>query len=335
MCLGARALTEIRDELREAVSAEMNRSDEAFECALDSSKRQLSEGTALAKGLADAQQLGGGKEALLAWAERLGFRVKLLEGSEVEIVADPDAFRGPRERFLYPGRKVITGTFKHRVAMQNDSVQFFGPGHPLIDFLIREFQLEGEGRSAAGKVPVPRQYEGRMFLSFALQCSPDLEGFGGNELPPALRLRVIEEAPARRESMLMEILPGDDPSFREISTEEQEFVAKLCASHTSERLTPMELDAVAPLSQVWQATSAATAYSISQLRASREKLRNDALWRIQNSLRFDRSYLTWRATQNEVQAAQELECLDRIPLAIQSEGIGVDSVYLVLGVQIQ
>jgi superfamily II DNA or RNA helicase len=335
MCLGARALSDIRDELREAVSAEMNRSDEAFECALDSSKRQLSEGAALAKGLADAQLLGGGKEALLAWAERIGFRVRLLEGSEVEIVADPDAFRGPRERFLYAGRKVISGTFKHRVAMQNDSVQFFGPGHPLIDFLVREFQLEGEGRSAAGKVAVPLQYEGRIFLSMGLHCSPNLEGFGGNELPPALRLRVIEEAPARKESLIMEILPGEDPPIREIPAEEHEFVAKLCASHNSERLTPMELNGVAPLSQVWLATSAATAHAISQTRSSREELRNDALRRIQNSLRFDRSYLTWRAAQNDSQAAKDLDCLDRIPLAIQSEKIEVDSVYLVLGVRTQ
>jgi hypothetical protein len=335
MCIGAGALGDIRDELREAVSAEMNRSDEAFECALDSSKRQLSEGTALAKGLADAQQLGGGKEALLAWAERLGFRVKNLEGSEVEIVADPDSFRGSKERFLYPGRKIITGTFKHRVAMQNDSVQFFGPGHPLIDFLLREFQLEGEGRSAAGKVPVPPQHEGRIFLAIELQCSPNFELFGENEPPPALRLRIVEEAPPRRESLLMEILPGEDPPVREISAEEQEFVAKLCASHNVERLTPMELNAVAALYQVWLATSAATANAISRTRASREELRNDTLRRIQNSLRFDRSYLTWRATQNEAQAAQDLECLDRIPLAIQSEKIEVDSVYLALGVRTQ
>jgi superfamily II DNA or RNA helicase len=333
MCLGVKALTEIRDELREAVSAEMNRSDEAFECALDSSKRQLSEGTALAKGLTEAQQLGGGKEALLAWAERLGFRVKLLEGSEVEIVADPDAFRGPRERFLYPGRKVITGTFKHRVAMLNDSVQFFGPGHPLIDFLVREFQLEGEGRTAAGKVAVPHQYEGRIFLSIVLQCSPNFEGFEDNELPPALRLRVIEEAPPRRESHLMEILPGEDPSIQEISAEEGEFVAKLCASHNCERLTPIELNGVAPLSQIWIATSVATAHAVAQTRTSREELRTDALRRIQSSIRFDRSYLTWRANQNDSQAAQDLDCLDRIPLAIQSERIDVDSLFLVLGVQ--
>jgi hypothetical protein len=133
----------------------------------------------------------------------------------------------------------------------------------------------------------------------------------------------------------MEIFPGDDPPFREIPAEEQEFVAKLCASHTSERLTPMELNAVAPLSQVWQTVSATIAHMISELRASREPLRNDALRRIQNSLKFDRSYLTWRAAQNEVQAAQDLECLDRIPLAIQSERIEVDSVYLVLGVRSQ
>jgi len=335
MRLGATALSDIREDLREAVSAEMNRSDEAFECALDSSRRHLSEGTALAKGLADAQLLGGGKEALLAWAERLGFRVKVLEGSEVEIVADPDSFRGSKERFLYTGRKIITGTFKHRVAMQNDSVQFFGPGHPLIDFLLREFQLEGEGRSAAGKVPAPRQYEGRIFLAIALQCSPNLEAFGENEPPPTLRLRIVEEAPPRRESLLIEILPGEDPSIREISAEEHEFVAKLCASHHSERLAPMELNAVQPLHLVWQAISAATADAISRTRASREELRNDTLRRIQNSLRFDRSYLTWRSAQNDLQAAEDLECLDRIPLAIQSERIEVDSVYLVLGVPTQ
>jgi hypothetical protein len=97
----------------------------------------------------------------------------------------------------------------------------------------------------------------------------------------------------------------------------------------------MELNAVQPLHLVWQAISAATADAISRTRASREELRNDTLRRIQNSLRFDRSYLTWRSAQNDLQAAEDLECLDRIPLAIQSERIEVDSVYLVLGVPTQ
>jgi len=330
---GAGALNDIRGELREAATAEVNRSDEAFECAMDSSKRQLSEGTALAKGLIEAQQLGGGRDALLAWAKHLGFRVRELEGSEVEFVADPDSFRGPQERFPYKGRKIVSGTFKHRTAMQDDSVQFFGPGHPLVDFLVREFELEGEGRSAAAKVAVSRQFEGRLFLTIALECSPNFDVFGEDGLPPALRLRVLEETPSRRESLLIEVLPHEDPPIREISAEELEAVAKMCASQNGEDLTPAELNAFAPLSRIWLATSAAVAHAVTRTRASREEVRRDALQKIQNSLKYDKRYLTWRASQNDAQSLLDLECVSRIPLAVESEKIEVDSVYLVLGVQ--
>jgi hypothetical protein len=217
--------------------------------------------------------------------------------------------------------------------MQDDSVQFFGPGHPLVDFLVREFELEGEGRSAAAKVAVSRQFEGRLFLTIALECSPNFDVFGEDGLPPALRLRVLEETPSRRESLLIEVLPHEDPPIREISAEELEAVAKMCASQNGEDLTPAELNAFAPLSRIWLATSAAVAHAVTRTRASREEVRRDALQKIQNSLKYDKRYLTWRASQNDAQSLLDLECVSRIPLAVESEKIEVDSVYLVLGVQ--
>ena len=90
---GVLSLGDACEELRSAVSAEMNRTDEAFDCALDSSRRQLSEASVIAKGLTEAQLLGGGGEFLLNWAEELGFRVRRQGGSQVEILVDPDWYR--------------------------------------------------------------------------------------------------------------------------------------------------------------------------------------------------------------------------------------------------
>ncbi len=335
MRLGAQGLRDIQEELRAKIATELDRTDEAFDCALDSSKRQLSEGNVLARGLTEAQQLGGGSDVLLAWAEQLGFRVKRRTGDQVEVVVDPEWYRGPKERLPYSGRKLISGTFKHNVAMQNDALQFFGPGHPLIDFLVREFHVEGDGRCAISKVLVGSQHAGRLFAYVSLRCSPDLDAVGEKGLSPALRLRVLEQWPPRRESVAFELLPHENPPIRGIAEEEREFVAKLRASGSVERVTPSELNLVAPLATIWKATNAATTKAITIVRPAREVARKEAARRLADTLIFDRRYLEWRAAQGDPQAAKDVASIDRVVPAIEDEIITVDSVYVVLGVRPQ
>ena len=335
MRLGAMGLRNIQDELRSAVSAEFNRTDEAFDCALDSSKRQLAEGKVLAKGLEDAQFAGGGSDVLIAWAERLGFKVKRHDGSQVEVVVDPDWYRGPKDRLPYSGRKVITGTFKHSVAMENDALQFFGPGHSLVDFLLREFELEGDGRCAAAKVTVDSQNAGRLFAFVTLRTAPNLNALGRTGPTPALRLRVAEQLPQSRQSAEFELLPNDSPPVLEISEEEVELVAKLRAFSNPERISAAELNAIAPLARIWNATAMGVADAVAKVRATRTSQRQEAGRRLEESLKFDRTYLKWRTAQGDTKAAEDLESFDRAAAAIEEETVTVDSIYLVLGVATQ
>ncbi len=335
MRLGARGLRNIQDELRSTVSEELSRTDEAFDCALDSSKRQLAEGAVLAKGLIEAQHSGGGSDVLLAWAENLGFRVRRESGSQVEILVDPEWYRGSRDRLPYAGRKLMTGTFRHSIAMENDSLQYFGPGHTLIDFLVREFEVEGPGRCAAAKVVASSSYVDRIFMFITLRCAPDLESLGPKSLSPAVRLRVLEQLPSSRQSVAFELLPHEDPPLAEVSEGEQELVAKLLATSDCERITPQELNSFAPLVQIWNATATAIPDALAKVRLGRDHLRQEAVRRLEDSLKFDRKYLTRLAAQGSQEALDDLESFQRAILAIEQEIVAVDSVYLVLGVDAQ
>jgi superfamily II DNA or RNA helicase len=325
MRLGATGLRNIQDELRSMVSEELSRTVEAFDGALDSSKRQLAEGAVLAKGLMEAQHSGGGSDVLLAWAEHLGFRVRRESGSQVEVLVDPEWYRGPRDRLPSPGRKIMTGTFKHNVAMENDSLQYFGPGHTLIDFLVREFEIEGPGRCAAASVVVSSSYVGRIFVFITLRCAPHLEALGARSLSPAVRLRVLEQLPSSRQSVAFELLPHEDPPLAEVSEDEQEFVAKLLTNS----------DSFAPLLQIWNATATAIPDAVARVRLGREHLRQDAARRLEDILKFDRKYLTRLAAQGSQEALDDLESFQRAILAIEHEMVAVDSLYLVLGVGAQ
>jgi hypothetical protein len=290
---GVPSLVKVSDELRAAVSREMSKTDEAFDCALDSSRRQLSEATVLARGLKEAQLLGGGGDFLLNWAEKLGFRVKRQAGSRVEILVDPDWYQGPKERLPFAGRKLFSGTFKHSVAMQNDSLQFFGPGHELIDFLVSEFQAEGEGRAAAAKVPVEPQDVGRMFARISVRCSPALAKWDNNGFAPALRLSVMQCSPVEDRSVVLELLPHQDSLFHAPAEEEQEFITRLQSAASTERLLPKELNSVAPLALIWRSVSASTAEAVRRVHAEREAVRSANAKRLADHLMLDRKYLEW------------------------------------------
>ena len=329
---GVQHLVSLRDELSATVSREMHKTDEAFECALDSSKRQLSEANVVARGLTEAQLLGGGSEFLLNWAEKLGFKVKRHGGSEVEILVDPDWYQGPKERLPFPGRKLFSGTFKHSLAMQNDSLQFFGPGHQLIDFLVSEFRAEGEGRAAGAKVLVSPQNAGRMFVWISARCSPDSAGWDMHGLTPALRLGVTQFSPVENRSVVLELLPHHESLFRSPGAEETEFIAGLQTSPNSERLRPKELNAVAPLALIWRSLSAAADEGLRRIRDEREAIRTANAKKLADHLMYDRRYLEWRSAQGEAQAASELPSFDHAIQSILNESVEIDSIYLVLGV---
>jgi len=329
---GVENLVNVRDELRATVSREIHKTDEAFECALDSSKRQLSEATVIARGVAEAQLLGGGSEFLLNWAEKLGFKVKRQAGSQVEILVDPDWYQGPKERLPFPGRKLFSGTFKHSVAMQNDSLQFFGPGHALIDFLVSEFHAEGEGRAAAAKASVSPQDAGRMFVWISARCSPDFAKWDKHGLPPALRLGVTQFSPVENRSVVLELLPHQDSCFRAPAAEEQEFIAGLQTSANLKQLSPKELNSAAPLALIWRSLSTATVEAIRQIRDEREAVRTANAGKFADHLMYDRRYLEWRSAQGDTQASNELPAFDHAIQSILEESVEIDSIYLVLGV---
>lgn len=329
---GVRNLLNLRGQLQETVAKEIQKTDEAFECALDSSKRQLSEASVIARGLVEAQSLGGGSDFLLNWAEKVGFKVKRQSGSQVEILVDPDWYQGPKERFPFPGRKLFSGTFKHSVAMQNDSLQFFGPGHQLIDFLVSEFRVEGEGRAAAAKATVLPQDAGRMFVWISARCYPDLAKWNNDDLPPALRLGVTQFSPVEHQSVVLELLPHQEALFRTPGVEEQEFIAGLQVSSSLEELSPKELNSSAPLALIWQSLSAATVEAVQRIRNERSVVRTANAEKFAAHLAFDRRYLEWRSAQGDAQASNELPSFAHAVESILGESVEIDSIYLVLGV---
>jgi hypothetical protein len=216
--------------------------------------------------------------------------------------------------------------------MQNDSMQFFGPGHELIDFLVSEFQTEGEGRAAAAKASVLPQNAGRIFVWISARCAPDIAKWDKDGLPPALRLGVTQFSPVDNRSVVIELLPHQEALFRLPGAEEQGFIAGLQTPPNLERLSPKELNSVAPLALIWRSLSAATVEAVRWICNEREAVRTANAEKFAEHLVYDRRYLEWRSAQGDSQASNELPSFDHAIQSILQESIEIDSVFLVLGV---
>lgn len=331
---GAANLRSVAEHLRRLVSAEKGRSEEAFEAALDSSKRQLAEGEALAKSLTETLAVGADNraKALMNWARHRGLQVKPQPNGWLTIVVDPEWYRGPQGRLPYKKRVVLDATFQHRTAMKNEKLQFLGPGHPLVDFLVRDFEAESSGRASAAKVVVPPHHADRIFAFITLRCVANLDELGETRLSPAMRLRVAELYPPSRVHVKMELLPYDSPPIREIGDQEQEFVSGLPNAGSIQPITPEELNAIARLGDIWKAVERAVGDSLEQVRARRAENRNTALGRLSEGVRFDEMYYRWRISCGDTLAAIELSALEQAKAAIETEIVTLDSVLLIAGV---
>ena len=76
---------------------------------------------------------------------------------------DKSKLRRPLEAI--PGVRIRrAGTFKRHQALRDESLEFFAPGHPVVDELIRDLLSSPDGRACALRRDLGEEQAGNLFL---------------------------------------------------------------------------------------------------------------------------------------------------------------------------
>jgi len=335
-CAGAADLEALAGPLTEEVAAERTRADESAGRALDASARSLEEAAEQAEILADVD--GADDAASLArWAGRLGIKIELLDELQWRIGWSWEHLRrvpdglAPGGVVPEEGRVRRRGTFSRAKALEDESLEFFAPGHPFVDALVRDLLASPDGRTAALTRNLGPERRGHLHLLVAAETAvPDAD------LPEGLRHRARGYLWPQVRTGAARLLPGRDPAATPVA--DRALLAALERTDSSDRtLDPDDLARAVDLAELWGAVEEGVASVLDALRTARAAEVADAADRlgadVAGDVAFLRSALA-RAASDEERVALERELADRERLvaAVRAEEVTPAAVALILGV---
>ncbi len=333
-CSGAQALGDLAAPLRQRVEAERARADEAYERALDASTRRLEEAAEQAEVLASVEGTRDA-ESIARWARRLGISIKPL-GDELwsvswswEHMRRPPPGLLPSERIPLEGRVRKRGTFSRERALQDESLELFGPGHPLIDALVRDLLHEREGRAAVLTRNLGPEYHGHAYLLVVVQTA-----LADQDLPAGLRYRAQAHLWSQVRTAAVRLRPGGTPPAELVT--DRKLLAALEGTDSSDRtLDPDDLARSIDLSALWSAAREAVDMAVAAIRDGRRPEVEDAVARLREELVDDLAYLRGVAARGEGAAKEaaeaEIAARERLVAAVEGEQLHVEAVGLVIG----
>jgi hypothetical protein len=119
-------------------------------------------------GAADPEQDG---RAIGDWIQLLGGRCESFAKGGTMLGWDKSKLRRPLTAI--PGGRIRRqGTFKRHQALRDESLEFFAPGHPVVDELIRDLLTSPDGRACGLSRDLGQLQAGNAFLVVTLWLGP-------------------------------------------------------------------------------------------------------------------------------------------------------------------
>jgi hypothetical protein len=130
----------------------------------------LAEATRQARSLGSADPEQDGR-AIGDWVQLLGGRCESYAKGGTMLGWDKSKLRRPLHAL--PGSRIRRqGTFERQQALRDESLEFFAPGHPLVDALVRDLLASPDGRACAISRDLGPPQAGNTFLVVSLWLGP-------------------------------------------------------------------------------------------------------------------------------------------------------------------
>lgn len=182
---GAAALRALAVELRPKLEDEESRIDEAFSFFLDATRPELERAKELAELV--AERTGDEDESCVRdWCKELHVDLVPLEAGCFRAEVRVERLESPLNA-LGVGDWIRAGTFQRDTALDNPAVQYFAPGHVLIDSLLQNALETHDARATVFFRDLGGQAKGRVFVVVIGRLVPDEAAWKGSVSPGLVR----------------------------------------------------------------------------------------------------------------------------------------------------
>ncbi|MCA8924874.1 MAG: hypothetical protein KDD82_23895 [Planctomycetes bacterium] len=334
-CAGAAALEALEGPLRKQVESDRAQADRAYQRALDATTEALDEAKEQAEILASVDGTDDA-DSLAGWAKRIGIKVKALgddlwslEWSWERLKRVPPGI-APLGYVPDEGRVRRRGTFSRERALKDEALEFFGPGHPLIDAIVRDLGDEAEGRAAVLTRAMGPDYRGHAYLLVVADTA-----LADEALPVGMRYRAQAHLWPQVRTAAVRLRPGAEPAA--VQVEDRKLLRLLEDGDSSDR--PLDPDALAgfvSLPKLWSAVDAGIEQCLTRIQAERQPEVDDAVARLEAELAPDLAFLQGSLSRLEgaekEEAQAEIEVRQRLVAAVRGERPRLAALAVIVGV---
>jgi ATP-dependent helicase HepA len=176
LVLGPAAVMALQPAILEAVTAAKAEDEELMDAALQLSQDEFEEGKELVDSLRRAPWQDW-QQAATGWARELGIICEPQVNGTIRVQVKPDQMQVDVTGVSSLLKSGIYGTFSRKEALADESIHFFGPGHPLLDTLELLLDNSWLGRACIWKRNLGPA-NGRVYALFHLIYEPDFSLLG-------------------------------------------------------------------------------------------------------------------------------------------------------------
>jgi ATP-dependent helicase HepA len=310
----AHAIDAVEEKLPSLISDRRSREDEAFEYAMDSSMQQLQEGMELASEVERYQRTHTTPQVILKWAAALGVKVRP-QGTVVEFAVYPERLR--RELAGGTATRIYRGTFDSRLALRDESLQMFGPGHVFIEQLVYDWSSSTYGRTAACVADLGEAGAGRVFAIIAVRARP----FDQTAVSAPIGLRAVRYLAPKTTCVVLELT--DDSKMTGAVNDRA--LLEAIQKATLRRAAPEDLDSAMKLDRLWKAVARAEDVAISKIREHRRPSRETAVRELQREFEVQRQFADWQGDTAQIRQ------IDESIAGIADESPVVEAIQIIVG----
>jgi len=333
---GPDALLDLLPSFSKAVEEELAEASDAFRKAIDASRVQLERANQLAELLCENRREGTDFAPLAKWAHLMQIQSRQEEDGAFEYSWNWEHLPRPPVGLSVDGRMPTTGkhscvgTYSREVALQNESLQFFGPGHRLIDAILMDVKGCPEGRSSVVARNLGEENRGKLFLLVLGQCKLLEAGLPAGLLARARRFlwpEVISEL-FEMNTNPPSLQRVEDGLLRSQLLDPQMYLG-------ARKIDPEKFSNAISAAAVWAVVNEALPMIESALSRLRVERKAQGCSALADDLRQEMEYYHWVVSQGEPrqsqQAQRELELRQRLLERASGEFVHIEGLAVIVG----
>jgi ATP-dependent helicase HepA len=325
----------VSQRLRVEVEATLREVDEDFERSLDSSRQSLEQSQELAEML-EEDAAADPERVTTHWLGTLGVTDRKDRGV-VQFTWSAATLDEPLPGYLARDGKTPFGTFKRNLSLSDETLQFFAPGHRLVDAALSALATSRKGRATAMLRRLGANHGGKCFLVLIGMSTLGDDDGGETPMPVGLRTRAHRFLWPAAQTCCVRINPNGEDSpemVRDLRLEDE--LTRVFENERGDRAIQIDdlLHTFEP-GRLWEAIRRGAEAGLSVLSERLEPLREEAADDLAESLRAEVGYyrgLLRRGSASEREAASgELALRQRLLRNVRQARVRLDGVALVIG----